>query len=314
MEIYINLIRVFVDLKHRTAKVNNKKVIHLFRKKKSYEISVSLITRVTNLFNFKSWEIQDNSEGDSSLFNRFCRMLSSLDEEQQDLMLELTERYLLLEMSKYYQQLRSVCDIINDSGALKKQYNNIYIMPLIAPADIGRNKSSMLIAYTFKSTGVGFWPLFCEKSVTVIDNLNGLPKNFNVSANKILFLVDDFIGTGETGEAALNHVTAHGIIQQKVFVVSLVSLKEGFEHLKSLGFKVFSSIIMNKGISENYTSTEVSKKLQIMHSIEKLLAVKRIEQLGYKGSEALVTMIRTPNNTFPAFWKENKVFSSPFPR
>lgn len=38
-------------------------------------------------------------------------------------------------------------------------------------------------------------------------------------------------------------------------------------------------------------------------------------ELGYAESEALVTMIKTPNNTFPFYWYEKNSNSyAPFPR
>lgn len=60
-----------------------------------------------------------------------------------------------------------------------------------------------------------------------------------------------------------------------------------------------------------------------MKSVELILATdKRFEQdysFGYKESEALVTMTRTPNNTFPLYWFEAKLdknnkWQAPFPR
>ena len=45
-----------------------------------------------------------------------------------------------------------------------------------------------------------------------------------------------------------------------------------------------------------------------MKKISKLFVKKRRKYLylGYKASEGLVSMIRTPNNTFPFFWYKTK--------
>jgi hypothetical protein len=52
-----------------------------------------------------------------------------------------------------------------------------------------------------------------------------------------------------------------------------------------------------------------------MEHIEKNLDIPDDYLFGYKKSEALVTMIRTPNNTFPVFWYNKKnEDNAPFPR
>ncbi len=51
-----------------------------------------------------------------------------------------------------------------------------------------------------------------------------------------------------------------------------------------------------------------------MESIEKKIKPHKNEKLGFKSSEALITLIRTPNNTFPVFWKQKKDRIAPFPR
>ena len=70
-----------------------------------------------------------------------------------------------------------------------------------------------------------------------------------------------------------------------------------------------------KGISDKYSDTELSKKIKLMEHIEKNLDIPDDYLFGYKKSEALVTMIRTPNNTFPVFWYNKKnEDNAPFPR
>lgn len=55
-----------------------------------------------------------------------------------------------------------------------------------------------------------------------------------------------------------------------------------------------------------------------MKRIGKKLKVKNKMYLGYKESEGLVTMIKTPNNTLPFYWDEGKrdgkFMMAPFPR
>ena len=55
-----------------------------------------------------------------------------------------------------------------------------------------------------------------------------------------------------------------------------------------------------------------------MLEIEKMIPGGSHYTLGYNQSEALITMVRTPDNTFPIFWKTYKKgsqkFDAPFSR
>jgi hypothetical protein len=57
--------------------------------------------------------------------------------------------------------------------------------------------------------------------------------------------------------------------------------------------------------------------LSIMTEIEKLIPGNHFS-FGYNQSEALITLMRTPDNTFPIFWKEHKksgeFYDAPFSR
>ena len=68
-------------------------------------------------------------------------------------------------------------------------------------------------------------------------------------------------------------------------------------------------------LKDYYTDEEAEHRLKLMEEIEDKMSVKRNYRLGYGQSEALVTMCRTPNNTFPVFWEEKgNMKLAPFPR
>ena len=75
---------------------------------------------------------------------------------------------------------------------------------------------------------------------------------------------------------------------------------------------------MNKGISDFYTSEDLADKQCIMKQIEDRIHKVEKYRFGYEGSEALITLIKTPNNTFPVFWKDYKTkdgdIKAPFSR
>ena len=75
------------------------------------------------------------------------------------------------------------------------------------------------------------------------------------------------------------------------------------------------SVIREKGISDYYLGETLDENKDLMVEIEKNLGTKREYRFGYGDSESLVTMCRTPNNTFPIFWQENNNMKvAPFPR
>ena len=51
-----------------------------------------------------------------------------------------------------------------------------------------------------------------------------------------------------------------------------------------------------------------------MKNISKMFISNEKMYLGYNDSEGLVSMIRTPNNTFPFYWYEKKKGHAPFSR
>ena len=52
-----------------------------------------------------------------------------------------------------------------------------------------------------------------------------------------------------------------------------------------------------------------------MHEIEDILKVDSKYSFGFNQTEALISLIKTPNNTFPVYWYEKNGHShAPFPR
>ena len=127
--------------------------------------------------------------------------------------------------------------------------------------------------------------------------------------------MDDFIGTGETAEKCIINMQENGILIEKVIVLSLVAQEKGLEYLKKYNVYLVANIIQRRGISDYYQAEEISEKFSLMTDIENKMSVKEKYRFGYNGSEALVTMCRTPNNTFPLFWEESgNMATAPFPR
>lgn len=71
---------------------------------------------------------------------------------------------------------------------------------------------------------------------------------------------------------------------------------------------------MQKGITGRTDGNEKNFR-EVMEMIENRIKVRGDFKFGYAGSEALIRMARTPNNTFPVYWLKNKKNPhAPFPR
>lgn len=59
-------------------------------------------------------------------------------------------------------------------------------------------------------------------------------------------MVDDFIGTGDTAEAALNDLIHKGINKDKIVVISLVAQEQGLNKIRSLDIKTDTAYLRKK--------------------------------------------------------------------
>lgn len=278
-------------------------------------LTADILFKLGEVFKKNSWDIEKNH--DNSIYNRFVSVLAELSNEEQKLILELTERFMIIDWTLYPKHFKNLIQIIEKDHSINiAQVSNIYIVPLTNPKQVSNSKSSNIVSYMLKSNKF-------FKHSSILSNINicyqndlELCLNINNEAS-IILIVDDFIGTGNTGYAAINYlINEKGIDKSKIFVLSIVVMTHGFQKISSLGVKVFYSLLMNKEISENkaYDQSQINEKLQLMRQISNKIKAPKNYKLGYQDSEALIQMIRTPNNTFPFFWKDKGGRKAPFPR
>lgn len=281
-------------------------------KKNRKTLSTQYLLRINDIFERNKWTIECSEDKSMSQFNRFCqRVLDIGENEKRDLFLELSERYLWLTQEHYLEWLIVV---------LRKLVKNIeedikiFVMPLIAPEDIGKAKSSMLLTYLFNDVKIRYDSVLGRyKYELIYDSASVCGKM--PGEKSILVLVDDFIGTGNTAEKCLKSMNLPKDIVERTKVLALVAQEEGVDYIQKLGVELYVGETRRKGISDYYTDEEAEHRLKLMEEIEDKMSVKGNYRLGYGQSEALVTMCRTPNNTFPVFWEEKgNMKLAPFPR
>lgn len=273
------------------------------------ELSARNFARLQRIFTQKHWPIND--EFDSSVFDNFCNLLDGLDKSQQELMLVLTENFLWVNEIEYIKRFSLSFDsFINCYPFNGKE--EIVITPLLAKNDFGRNKSSTTLFYLIKSRLHSLQAKYPNFKITLEDRPERVKCSHKMDTT-ILCLVDDFVGSGETAICAVEYFLNNRFPKTQIAVVALVAMQSGFQMLSKAGYNIYVDSVQKKGITGS--GRDEASETKTMQEIENSIKVPEDYRFGYSQSEALVKMIRTPNNTFPIYWyatKENQY--APFPR
>ena len=268
-------------------------------------ISITKIARLQEIFSDKQWPIEEAFNDE--VFERFCKMLETMNEEQCELMISLTEEFCWIREADYLKRFSESFDLFMNSRA--NQQERIFICPLLPEEDFGKPKSSMALYYRIRGCITAIQKKYSDNYIAIIDSPEKIP--FNSIKNGLICLIDDFVGTGKTVEASAEYLLERGMSKEDFCIVSIAAMTFGVNDLKEKGYEVFSAITMRKGISETENAEE---KAIIMKSIEDSIKVKDNYRFGYGSSESLIKLLRTPNNTFPVYWLNNKRNCAPFPR
>lgn len=281
----------------------------------SSNIQVKNFIKLRTIFKEKGW---DNFTGEDQVFASFVQLLNNLNDIEQELLLELTNEYLWIENGQYVPLLRDVLnekECCNDLGT----FNNVYFFPVIKPKDQNKTKSGNLLIYQIQPVKKMLKEPLKSRNISIFENFDDIAEdNFKLGKDDVFVLIDDFLGTGKTVDTTIKKVQENlTITSDKIRVISFTALKMSIDLLDALGIKSYIIHVKSKGISDVY-GTLAPDKLNLMKKIERMSMADRSYKLGFKKSEALVTMARTPNNTFSIFWsnhiKGEEEFDAPFPR
>ncbi len=276
-------------------------------------MDIITITKLYKIFQNKRWT---DNEGNNIVFENFCQLLLNLSEPQRELVIELAERYTWITLNEYQGKLVKVLESIEDVKL--KGLKRVVLFPVMKPEDEVRTKSSHTILYMLRAIK----PLLTKyKSVEFIEieSYENLKQgHFNLEEGECLYLLDDYLGSGETIKTTVEKVLKNRDIDtNQIKVLSIAAQQDSIDFLKKVGISYYSDLVFSKGISDYYLTPEKEQKIEIMKEIEKLIPGNHFS-FGYNQSEALITLMRTPDNTFPIFWKEHKkdklVFEAPFSR
>lgn len=277
------------------------------------KVELQTILKLFEIFSNKKWTEIDGYEESLS---RFGELIDILKNNQIELILELTNRYRWFSLNEYHSQLRQL---------LKKLYkqlipglNRIYLFPIIKPKDELDTKSGHAVMYMLDAIKPSI-PEYAHIEFVKLNQFEDLKEDkLNLQPNEMLLLVDDYIGTGGTLDSTLAEVHKNKTTKTHFAILSVIIQEET---QKKLDFNKIVNIFgetTKKGITHYYSGDELENKTSIMDDIEKHIPKVKRYKFGFEKSEALVTMVKTPNNTFPIFWKDfhkkGEFYKAPFAR
>lgn len=276
-------------------------------------VPIEMALKLHNIFTEKKWT--ENASHDA-VFERLCELSGCFDKKHMDFLLELTSRYTWLTFNDYQSQL---LELMKD--LCEQQLSNIdrlFIFPIMKPSDEESTKSGNAVMYMLKGIK-GFLSEYQDIQFQQIEKFDELVnEDLKLGDSDYLILVDDYIGSGNTLRSTLTELNSNKSINGKFSVLTVMIQESTKTKLEESEISVFSGFTASRGISDYYEGEELMEKIKLMEEIErKIPKVKRF-QFGYEKSEALATLIRTPNNTFPIFWKNcsnrGNTFLAPFSR
>ena len=289
----------------------------MLRKKES--LSEKYATKAYELFEKKKWKVE-YCETERSVFDCFCDRLAMLDnDEQRDLILELTEDYLKITLKDYEALLIEVWkEYLKNNKIQLNSEERFCICPILIEADFKKQKSCTAMLYLCGSLELRSFGMFADEQIRLCSTPEALVRDIvdkEVPLGRLV-LIDDYIGSGETALECIEYIKKNHVDVEKVDVLSLVAQEEAINNLEKENVKVYAAVVRKKGISDKYAIGIVEKKKCIMHEIEDILKVDSKYSFGFNQTEALISLIKTPNNTFPVYWYENNSIKSkaPFPR
>ncbi len=279
----------------------------------SSQNSIKYLFELKRIFEEKDWNTKENYESVYNAFSSLDELITENDEEYK-LIIELLDRYNWISLNDYFNECRKLLkDIIADFGP---RVFNIYTFPIIKKRHEHKVKSGSFITYLIKA----ILPTIPEARKLSFEDINTYDelKQKRFTQADVILLVDDFIGSGETFDECISNINKiDRRLFDKIVILTIAIKKDTYDSIKG-NYKIYYSLPVLKGITDYNVTPDVENKKVIMKRIEgKFFSNINDYSLGYKESECLISLLRTPDNTFPLFWKNYKKrvkLNPPFPR
>lgn len=247
----------------------------------------------------------------------FGKLLLNLTDLQRKLIMELAERYCWLTPNELDAKLTNVLKKIEPEKL--NSAKRIIVFPIMKPEDEHMVKSGHGIIYKIR----GLKPFLSNYNhleiLEIIKYSEIEEENFYAKPTDLIYLVDDYLGSGETLKATLDLILKNrSITIEQLNIITIASQADTITFVQDYNIPLYFEDIQKRGITDYYEELEAEEKIKVMREIERLIPGSNFFSLGYNESEALITLTRTPDNTFPIFWKDHKKngqeYKAPFPR
>lgn len=279
-------------------------------------ISFKDIERLNRIFQKNSWPADEKVIGkNNSMFDEFCSLIDLLNDQQKDLIFVLTENFIRFDLSKLYFLLEKAVEIFMSQYI--RSYSSIIVLPV---RDLGKLRGHAgsgssfvyILANALKKVLAGE-----GVKVRALDREDGIDEARGRTC--LIVCVDDFLGTGDTAlEFYEKKVKTRLGVDDGVLFLSMVCMSKAIESFTKYNLDIVSPFVVGKGVSDFFEEGFVQTALDTMKSIEDLISIDEMYRLGYGRSEALVSLLTTPDNTFPVYWalknRKSENWPAPFPR
>lgn len=275
------------------------------------DLSLERLISIGEAFRHKGWSIESDEEIKAA-FDSTLELSAILSHEDFQIFLQFLRNFERIEWGSYVYRLSKAFDKVPEKW---RNVNHARIIPLISPKNIGEAKSGAMLVYPFYHKIIS---KISYKSVEKYDNYSNVQKRVTKD-DFVTFILDDFIGTGQTASEFLEFYTQNYLsYNEKLVFISIAGMESGIQHIQSLGHEVYVDYVARRAIADIMPENKRSEAYLFADFIQSQIHCSKNFTLGFRRSEALVTLIRTPNNTLPMFWHDSRnpnfVWRAPFPR
>ena len=250
----------------------------------------------------KGWSsIPSEHNPDGLLQDDMMQFFAHLQGEERELYFDLAEEYTIIKdyTTSLAQLAIRFADIMDSS-------DDIIAAPVVKVDAPEQSGSGNAVLYEFRNQIERFTNVKVE---TIISPF--LPPF--ASLHRKRFLIDDFIGSGNQCLRLLRELESRGVTVDGI--ISICTHEEGYSKLSNIVETYLDHKRIRKGLSLVNTFDDLSKRNAVNDGLEARIGVGRNYKRGYRGSEALLSLKRTPNNTLPAFWMTKEgAWPAPFNR
>lgn len=275
-------------------------------------------------------------------FEALMERLSYLDLNEQELILELTDRFQFQDLPTINTNLLAAYNQIpvqrlDDAkkivfAPLKSPYNREEEKRIKRrraeglPSGTPKNPVSKSCDTIFRLMQIDYPYKFHHKEkIKLCESAEEISHSYEDGTLVVLW--DDFVGSGNTAfdviadlQYYLYEEKKDRIKENNFVVISIFAMATGVNVLNMFNINVYAYRVYSRALSddENYTETERNLRIERMKSIEKKVVknIRKSYSLGYERSESLLSILdKSPNNTFPFYWYRSQYNVPPiFPR